>query len=115
MRLIVRTTVLLLIIAVIGASALSTLVHAYDPRLDEAVAALQKAAALAEAASTDTVSARTQRRFDHHIEKALTSIEEAMGHLAAAGQPLGPLAVRVVLFEAGCGVSCAGRLADGGP
>jgi hypothetical protein len=85
MRLIVRTTVLLLVVVVIGVPALSTLAHAYDPRLDEAVAALQKAAALAEAASTDPVSARTQRRFDHHIDRALTSIEEAMGHLVAAG------------------------------
>jgi hypothetical protein len=85
MRLIVRTTALLLVMAIIGVLALSTLVHAYDPRLDEAVAALQKAAALAEAASTDAVSTRTQRRFDHHIDRALTSIEEAMGHLVAAG------------------------------
>jgi hypothetical protein len=85
MKLITRTIALLLVVVVIGVPAFSTLVHAYDPRLDEAVAALQKAAALAEAASTDTVSARTQRRFDHHIDRALTSIEEAMGQLAAAG------------------------------
>jgi hypothetical protein len=61
------------------------LVQAYDPRIDEAVAALQKAAALAEAASAGTVSPRTQRRFDQHVDKALASIEEAMGHIVAAG------------------------------
>lgn len=58
---------------------------AYDPRLDEAVAALQKAAALVEAASAGTVSARTQARFDRHVDKALSNIEEAMGHIVAAG------------------------------
>jgi hypothetical protein len=46
---------------------------------------LQKAKALAEAASAGNVSARTQRRFDRHIDKALECIEEAMGHIVAAG------------------------------
>ena len=61
------------------------LVRVYDPRLDEAIAALQKAAALAEASSAGTVSPQTQRQFDRHIDKALTHIQEAMDHLAAAG------------------------------
>ena len=61
------------------------LVRASDPRLDEAIAALQKAAALAEASSAGTVSPQTQRQFDRHIDKALAGIQEAMDHLAAAG------------------------------
>ena len=42
------------------------MVQAYDTRLVEAVQALQKAAALVEAASAGNVSARTQARFDRH-------------------------------------------------
>ena len=61
------------------------IVQAYDTRLVEAVQALQKAAALAQAASAGNVSARTQSSFDRHIDKALSSIEEAMGHIVAAG------------------------------
>lgn len=59
--------------------------HAYDPRLDEALAALQKAAALVEASSAGTVSTRTQHRFDSERSKALASIQDAMGHILAAG------------------------------
>jgi hypothetical protein len=55
-------------------------VRAYDTRLHEAVAALQKAAALAEASSAGDVSPHTQRRFDHELSKALASIHEAMDH-----------------------------------
>jgi hypothetical protein len=63
----------------------AAIAHAYDTRLDEALAAVQKAAALVDAAPAGSVSSRTQRRFDQHIEKALWSIEEAMGHIVAAG------------------------------
>jgi hypothetical protein len=70
---------------IVGMGLGVSLVHAYDTRLDEAVAALQKAAALVQAASAGTVSPRTQRRFDQHIDKALSNIEEAMGHVVAAG------------------------------
>ena len=37
------------------------------------------------ASSAGSVSPRTQRRFDQHVDKALASIEEAMGHIVAAG------------------------------
>jgi hypothetical protein len=60
-------------------------VRAYDVRLDEALAALQKAAALVEASSAGEVSPRTQQRFDRHIEKALANIQDAMDHILAAG------------------------------
>jgi hypothetical protein len=60
-------------------------VRAYDTRLHEAEAALQKAAALVEASSAGNVSPRTQRRFDHELGKALASIQEAMDHIVAAG------------------------------
>ena len=60
-------------------------VRAYDPRLDEALAALQKAAALVEASSAGVVSARTQHKFDNERAKALASIEDAMEHIVAAG------------------------------
>ena len=60
-------------------------VRAYDVRLEEALAALQKAAALVEASSPGGVSPRTQNTFDRHVEKALASIEDAMEHIIAAG------------------------------
>jgi hypothetical protein len=60
-------------------------VRAYDVRLDEALAALQKAAALVEASSAGEVSPRTQQRFDRHIEKALANIQDAVDHILAAG------------------------------
>ena len=78
-------TVVLTATLTLGMGLGVALVHAYDPRLDEALAALQKTAALVEAASAGTVSPRTQRRFDQHVQKALSSIEEAMGHIVAAG------------------------------
>jgi hypothetical protein len=52
--------VILMMTLVVGMGVGAALVHAYDPRIDEAVQALQKAAALAEAASPGTVSPRTQ-------------------------------------------------------
>ena len=66
------------------------LVQAHDLRLDEALAALQKASALVQAASTgtdtttDPVSPQTQHQFDRHRAKALASIQDAMDHIAAA-------------------------------
>ena len=60
-------------------------VRAYDTRLHEAVAALQKAAALVEASSAGVVSPHTQRRFDNELRKALESIQEATDHIVAAG------------------------------
>ena len=63
----------------------AVIVHAYDTRLDEALAALQKAAALVEASSAGTVSAHTQHKFDNERAKALLSIQDAMDHILAAG------------------------------
>jgi hypothetical protein len=60
-------------------------VRAYDLRLHEAVAALQKAAALVEASSAGDVSPHTQRKFDNERQKALASIQDAMDHIVAAG------------------------------
>jgi hypothetical protein len=63
----------------------AALVHAYDTRLEEALAALQKAAALVEASSAGEVSARTQHKFDTNRGKALASIQDAMDYIVAAG------------------------------
>lgn len=60
-------------------------VHAYDTRLLEALAALQKAAALVEASSAGDVARHTQHKFDNELGKALASIQDAMDHIAAAG------------------------------
>ena len=60
-------------------------VRGYDVRLNEALAALQKAAALVEASSAGEVSAQTQHQFDRHVDKALASIQDAMDHILAAG------------------------------
>ena len=59
-------------------------VGAHDVRLDEAFAALQKAAALVEASSAGQVSPRTQHRLDRHVDKALANIQDAMDHIMAA-------------------------------
>ena len=63
----------------------AVVVRAYDTRLHEAEAALQKAAALVEASSAGVVSPHTQHKFDAERRKALESIEEAMEHIVAAG------------------------------
>ena len=60
-------------------------VRAYDTRLVDAVAALQKAAALVEASSAGVVSPHTQHKFDSERGKALASIQDAMDHIVAAG------------------------------
>ena len=60
-------------------------VGAFDMRLDEALAALQKAAALVEASSAGAVSTKTQNTFDRHVEKALANIQDAMDDILAAG------------------------------
>jgi hypothetical protein len=61
------------------------LVHAsHDIRLDEAMMALQKAAALVEASQSGGVTAHTQHEFDRHLGKALGDIQDAMDHIAAA-------------------------------
>jgi hypothetical protein len=70
---------------VVGMSLGVVLVHAYDQRLDEALGALEKAAALVDASSAGNVSPRTQRRFDRHLDKARANIQNAMDHIAAAG------------------------------
>ena len=63
----------------------AVVVRAYDTRLDEALAALQKAAALVEASSAGFVSPHTQQKFDNERRKALASIQDAMDHILAAG------------------------------
>ena len=60
-------------------------VRAYDTRLDEALAALQKAAALVEASSAGDVSPRTQHKFDNQRRRALDDIQNAMDHIVGAG------------------------------
>ena len=85
-----RSAIVLAATFVLGTGLGVALVHAHDVRLDEAMAALQKAAALVEAARTDTetttdpVSSQTQHQFDRNRAKALASIEDAMEHIIAA-------------------------------
>lgn len=77
---------------VLGAGLGVALVQAHDVRLDEAIGALQKAAALVDAArtgtetTTDPVSPQTQHEFDRHGAKALASIQDAIDHIAAAAE-----------------------------
>jgi hypothetical protein len=80
-----RIPALVLIAVLVGICLGVAVAHAYDPRLDEALAALQKAGALVEASSAGVVSSRTQREFDRHLGKALASIQDAIDHIAAAG------------------------------
>lgn len=73
------------LVLLIGMCLGVAVVRAYDLRLHEAVAALQKAAALVEASSAGDVSPHTQHRFDNERQKALASIQDAMDHIVAAG------------------------------
>ena len=85
-----HSAIVLTAMFVLGIGFGVALVHAHDVRLDEAIDALQKAAALVEAArtetetSTDPVSPQTQHEFDRNRAKALASIQDAMDHIAAA-------------------------------
>ena len=85
-----RSAIVLTATFILGTGLGVALVRAHDVRLDEAMDALQKAAALVEAARTDTetttepVSSHTQHEFDRNRAKALASIEDAMDHIAAA-------------------------------
>jgi len=85
-----RSAIILAATFVLGTGLGVALVQAHDVRLDEAIDALQKAAALVEAArtgtetTTDPVSSQTQHEFDRNRAKALASIEDAMEHIAAA-------------------------------
>ena len=76
---------LLIAVLVTGICLGSIVVQAYDPRLDEALAALQKAAALVEASSAGDVPTHTQHKFDNELWKALASIQDAMDYIVAAG------------------------------
>jgi hypothetical protein len=74
-----RSAIVLTATFVLGTWLGVALVQAHDVRLDEAMAALQKAAALVEAArtdadtTTDPVSSQTQHAFDRHRAKALAA------------------------------------------
>ena len=87
-----RSAIVLTATFVLGTGLGVALVQAHDVRLDEAMDALQKAAALVEAArtdaetTTDPVSPHTQRTFDRNRAKALASIQDAMDHIAAAAE-----------------------------
>jgi hypothetical protein len=77
--------VLLIGVLATGMGLGMAVVRAYDTRLHEAEAALQKAAALVEASSAGVVSPHTQHKFDNERRKALASIQEATEHIVAAG------------------------------
>ena len=87
-----RSAIVLTATFVLGTGLGLVLVHAHDVRLDEAMQALQKAAALVDAArtdadtTTDPVSSQTQHEFDRHRSKALASIQDAMEHIVAAAE-----------------------------
>lgn len=68
----------------IGICLGAAFVHAYDQRLDEALGALEKAAALVDASQAGNVSPRTQRRFDRHRDRARAHIQAAMNQVMAA-------------------------------
>ena len=83
-RLLIRAGLLTGVLAT-GIGLGAVVVRAYDQRLHEALAALQKAAALVEASSAGVVSPHTQHKFDSERGKALASIQDAMEHIVGAG------------------------------
>ncbi len=76
----------------IGAAVLAALAvglgigiaRAADPRLDEADLALQKAQALLEASQTGGVDAKTQRRFDKAVGRAIADVQDARASIVDA-------------------------------
>ena len=64
---------------------LVAIVQAHDPRLDEALQALQKAFALVEASQTGGAPHQVQHQFDRHRERAMELITRAMDEVVTAG------------------------------
>jgi hypothetical protein len=58
--------------------------YAADPRLAEADAALQKAAALLEASQSGVDSPKTQKEFDKAVGNALADVASARAEILAA-------------------------------
>src|SRR5262245_16011776 len=85
-RAVSRTRVALAIPAAVMLGYVIAIVHAHDPRLDEALQALQKAQALVESAHTGGAPRQTQHQFDQHRGRALDFIARAMEEIVAAGE-----------------------------
>jgi len=63
------------------------LAQAHDPRLDEAIATLQKAEALVEAAvTTSGLPSKVDKKYDRRLERVLNIIQRAMDQIEAAAE-----------------------------
>lgn len=75
----------LAVLAFLAAVSLAGAALAYDPKLDDADAALVKGRALVDASEVDAnASAQKQRDFDRHRQKAMSFIDRARAEIAAA-------------------------------
>jgi hypothetical protein len=73
--------------AVVAAVALAygvSIAQAADQRLDDADAALEKAAALLEASESGPVSEKQQKRFERAVAKAIAHVEDARAQIVQA-------------------------------
>jgi uncharacterized protein with LGFP repeats len=70
--------------ASLGAGFAPTITHAADQRLDDALAALQKAEALLEESQAGSVPEKVEKRFARHVERAISLILRAMDQIEAA-------------------------------
>jgi hypothetical protein len=78
-----------LVLAVAAASMLAVAIGAsaarrHDPRMDDAGAALEKAAALLAVADCTTAVAKNQRDCERSLQKSLAAINSAQAYLADA-------------------------------
>jgi len=75
----------IVVAAVVALSAgFAVVVHAADPRLDEAEQALQKAEALLKAAQAGVPSPKVQKEFDREVGRAVELVNRARAHIQAA-------------------------------
>ena len=58
--------------------------HTADPRLDAALAALQKAQALLDASEAGVVSKQVPRQFQRHVDRAIALIDRIAEQIEAA-------------------------------
>jgi hypothetical protein len=75
----------IVVIAFVGCLGVGArIAHAADPRLDEALASLEKAAAQLLASQSGSGSPKIDDKFQHHVDRALEFIGRAMEEIQQA-------------------------------
>jgi hypothetical protein len=82
--LIPRAVIAVAVAALLAVGLTPVAATAADVRLDEALAALQKAEALLLSSQSGVVSKKQERQFERHVERALLLISLTMDQIEAA-------------------------------